>query len=135
MATASALNSGAAFRIEEDSVLWKALSGIPVIGLGISHIQQTSLTDQVYTAPNMPSLIKLIEVKNDYKIATIVGSVITTALIVAGVASGILAVGFLIAAAMPLISMGITIYQLHMNNQTINHLKIQGNFPPDFLVR
>lgn len=91
--------AAAAFTIKEDSVLWKALSGIPVIGLGISHIQQASLAEQVFTVPNIPSLIKVIEVKNDYKIATIVSSLITTALVVAGVASSILAVGFLIAAA------------------------------------
>jgi hypothetical protein len=124
--------------IEENSLLTKALSYIPLIGIIPSVIQQNSLANKISSTRESPKLIELINVKNQYKIASTVRILLTAALIIVGIAFGILsgplAFGMI---GSPLLSgtistilltgvVGFNIYGIHQNNKFINELRSTG---------
>lgn len=124
--------------IEENSLLMKALSYVPLIGFISSLIQERSLANKIFITAEAPRLVELINVKNQYKIANAVRNLLTAALIVAGIAFGIfsgpLAFGII---GSPLLSgtistilltgvAGLNVYKIHQNNAVINELQSTG---------
>jgi len=71
--------------IEENSGIRKAIAYIPVVGEIVSYAQEASLETKIFSTTSVPRLVELISVKNDYKIANAVRSVVTVAAIIATV--------------------------------------------------
>lgn len=115
--------------IKEDSILLKAISCIPVVGVVFSLFQETSIADKITQTSDPTRAIELINLKNQYKIANVVRNLFTAALIATGIALGILSGSFAFGAV--LISAhvgmaGINICQIHQNNQVVNELQTTG---------
>ena len=108
--------------IEEDNVIFKALTCVPVVGVFVSLFQQNDLSQQMRSTNDQNRLIQLIEVTNDYKIASIVRDVILLAMIVASFATGIFSPLGLITAALFITLIVFQVKQIHHNDQMIAQL-------------
>lgn len=130
--------------IEEDSTLLKAISCIPVVWPLFSFIQENSLAEQITRTGDPSRLIELINVKNQYKILRVATSLFITALLVSGIAPGI--IGFVafglsapivsasptwlyIVTALYIGAVGVEIYRINHNNQIVNELQTTGRRP------
>lgn len=117
--------------IEENSLLMKVISYIPLIGIIPAFIQEVSLANKIFntSATEVPRVIELINIKNQYKIASAVRNLLTAALIVAGTAFGILG-GALVSSAVPTVTLiglaGLHIYKMSQNNKLITELQSTG---------
>ncbi len=95
------------FEIEEDSVLCKALSCIPLLGAIPALIQFSSLSDKINQEVVRPGgirrCIELRKVRNDYMQASIVNGLLSVA-----IAGSLLYFGIFIMIGAQLLSVGIT---------------------------
>lgn len=116
--------------IEENSTIMKVLSCIPLLGIIPATIQDRSLALKITLEENASRLVELIKVKNQYKVANIVRNVITIALMVAGIALGLLSVGLgTVCASLLALAVGFYVYNIHENNKVINILQTTGVRP------
>lgn len=116
--------------IEENSTLMKVLSCIPILGNIPTVIQEQSLGLKIAFTDEVPRLIELIKVKNKYKVASIVRELIEIALIVTGIALGVLSIGLgTICAAISAFYVGINISRIIENKKVINILQTTGVMP------
>ena len=77
--------------LSEDSCALKTLAMIPLVGMIPRVFVNNSLVGKLAGNLDPAKAIEIIRVKNDYKTAGIVSSMILTALIIAGMATGIIA--------------------------------------------
>jgi hypothetical protein len=132
--------------IEENSGAMKVLSYVPFIGIIPSLIQENSLGKKIINTTEVPRLVELINVKNQYKIANAVRCLLEAVLIIVGIASGILSgpLAFGILASSPLLAgvistilltgiAGLNIYNMNKNNKIIVELHSTG-FRPGMIV-
>lgn len=122
-------NSVPPLAIEENSTLLKAISCIPLIGIATSLFQEISLAHKITQVADAPRLIELINVKNQYKVANVVRNLFTAALIVAGIALGIIGGTFAFGAVLTLAHVGmagLNIYRIHKNSQVVSELQTTG---------
>lgn len=125
--------------IPEDSIFLKLLSCIPLFGIIPAVINECSLQKKAQQTEDPARLIKVINVKNHYKIASIARKLLTVALIITGVALGVLTGGLGIGVAIGAAIIGscfvsIYSYRIHKNKQLIHELQTTG-FRPNMYVR
>ena len=117
--------------ISENDLFPKIATCIPVIGAIVGGIAQYSIAkrlqgirmDQLCRIANT---IFLIEVKNHYKIASVVRDVVVLAILVAQLAAGLFTgmyVTFGVLAGVCVFLIGKSIYEIYRNQQNINHLQ------------
>lgn len=120
--------------IPEDSIYRKLLACIPIIGIVPTVINERSLKGKIKDIKDPTRLVKLISVKNDYKICSTIREFLTIALAVAGVALSIIGVGFGIGTCIiGSLLMTYHIYAMQKNKQLINQLQTTGY--PDSGIR
>jgi hypothetical protein len=123
------------FSIEEDSVILRAVACVPIIGTVVSLRIETSLNEKMKIEKNESTVIELLEIKNQYKVANMIRNLITIAVVVSLLASRIIpltianealaggCVGILVAAA------GISFHQRNVNMKTIREIQTTGYTP------
>lgn len=124
---------------EEDSIWRKLLACIPAIGIIFSVVNEKSLKDKITNANTPERVVELIKIKNHYKIASIVRSILTVVLAVSVLALGFFSVGLSVTAGI-----GITAfkgscavyysYSLHKNRQLIEELEAVNSIPDTMTV-
>lgn len=122
------------FAIQENSILLKAISCIPIFGIIISASQEISLIEKIKHTDKAPRLIELIQIKNEYKAANITRNLLQAAFVVTGIALGFFSCG--LGASMTgvfLALSGIHAYTIYQNTRVINELQSTG-FRPGMLV-
>jgi hypothetical protein len=134
------------FPIKENSVFRKLLACIPLFGVIPTMINECSLQKKIGQTTLPERQTKLIEVKNHYKICSIVREVLTLALViaVAGIVAIIamnilcLSIGLAAVAGAAIIggaSVGIYAYGIYKNKQLIKELENSGLTPQKMCVR
>lgn len=108
--------------IPEDSIYRKILACIPLLGIIPTVINERSLATKIKTTLEPTRLIKLISVKNDYKIASIARILITVALIVSAAAYGVFS-GMGLVTAILGCCLAVHAYSIHKNKQAIIRLQ------------
>lgn len=110
----------------EDSILLKMACCIPVFGMITSYcIQELSLNFKVIAANKADRAIKLINLKNQYKVAFLVSNMLTVAGVVGLLAAGIFTIAAEQAAKVimfPLIATIITCANIYRNLEAIKEL-------------
>ncbi len=119
--------------IKEDSTLLKIAAAIPLIGMPVSVIQEHFLSAKIVALQEPSVLSKLISVKNDYKKSAIIRNLISAALVIAGIAKGILKSNFLISAFILTGAAAFNVYLINQNEKVIHRLKLSG-FGPGLIV-
>ncbi len=76
--------------ISEDSCILKSLASIPFVGVIPRLFANNSLAAKLSGNLDPAKQIELIRVKNDYKTAAIVSSMIVTAMLIVGMAAGVI---------------------------------------------
>jgi hypothetical protein len=118
------------FIVQEDSTLMKVFSCIPILGMIPSMIQEVSLANKAGLLANRAQLLEVIKVKNQYKVANIIRNVLDIALIVAGIALGIisrvLGVFLIILTVVNVLNIA---DRIAYNKTVINELQIRGFRP------
>jgi hypothetical protein len=117
------------FAIAEDSIFLKAISCIPIAGAICSLFQEISLSNRITQTADVPRLIELINLKNQYKTINAARNLLTAALNVTGIALGIIGGTFAFGAAITLVHValaGLNIHQINQNNKAINELQTTG---------
>ena len=118
--------------IEENSTFLKAISCIPMIGIFPSMFQEISLADKINRTADVPRLVELINIKNQYKIANAVRNLLTAALTVTGIALNLFSGFFALAAVLTCLHIGLAaihIYRVNQNNKVVNELQTTGLRP------
>ncbi len=69
--------------IPEDSRLRKFLACLPIVGIAITILNERSLQKRIRRSRDLTRIVKMIQVKNHYKIASIIRSILTAAVVVA----------------------------------------------------
>jgi|GEM_PF-1855223 len=117
--------------IEENSAITKAICCIPLLGIIVSHNQDVSLTKKIDDEPKVFRIIELINIKNQYKVANAVRSLFTAALIISGIALGI--IGYTIfpscAAILLTLDAWLNMDAINQNNKLITELELTGSRP------
>ena len=127
-------------RIFFDSPILKASCAIPFFGFIPSYILQSQINHEFQSYgqflhdPNLnasvnPRIVELIEIKNHYKIAAVLGQLLTIALLVAGIALGTipeisLAFGVIMLNA---ISIGLNLYHIFYNHHVAREISAHGH--------
>lgn len=124
-----ASNSVLPIVIKENSTFLKAISCVPVVGIVVSLFQEISLGRKITETKDPAKLIELMELKNQYKFANAVRNLLTSVLIVAGIAFGYLNGTFAVSAGLYIVFAGLHIYRINQNNQLINELRSTGFRP------
>lgn len=124
---ATAPNPALRIPIKEDSSFHLGMSRIPFAGVVISWAQQNSIMKQIHESHKAidPSrIIELVKVKNLYHVADMDRDLLTGALLVGGVALGIIhrTWGY-VAVGTTLLSAAGDVYQIYNNNQVIKQLQ------------
>jgi hypothetical protein len=124
--------SAARPHIEENSNWMKAVSCVPILGIIPSMIQETSLVTKIAEERRAPKKIELIQIKNHYKIANATRGVLAAALLVIGIASGILNLGFLVASLSVIGLLGFSVWDISQaihNAKIVDGLRAAGAIP------
>lgn len=120
--------------IEENTTLKKILSCIPLIGFLPSFIHEKSLKAQIKLSNNVPRMVELLKVKNQYKVMNIVRDFINIALIICGFAFGILGTAFCgICLGIYAIDILFNVERLSENKVAIHTLQARG-FQPNLVI-
>lgn len=123
-----------AIPIEENSAFLKAVSCIPLIGMWPSALAERSLNTKLQNETSAPRLIELIQVKNDYKKANGIRNLLSLALVIGGLALGIMSKG--VAVFSGIFFAGIAAFNAHRatrNVEVIQELQSSG-FRPGMTV-
>jgi hypothetical protein len=113
--------------IPEDSIYRKLLACIPIIGVIPSIINQGSLRKTITQTKESARLVKLISIKNQYKISSIIRQLLSVALIVAGVSLTILCGPIGIVTGIMIGSCtAFDAYGIHKNKQILDELQANG---------
>lgn len=123
--------------LEEDSAVMKEISCIPFLGILPSFIQEVSLARQIRNTTNVSRLIALINVKNEYKTANIARNLLTAALIITGIAFGILSHGIIFGTVTTLLLASIARLEyekINRNKAMISELQNAGIRPGGMIV-
>lgn len=118
---------------EADPTVLK-LSYIPLIGTISSGFQEVSLAKRFTQTADAPRAIEVIKVKNRYKVASAVRNLVTAALLVAGMALGILGEAFAFGAILAIGLAGIHIYRINKNIKVIKELQSTGLIRPGMRI-
>lgn len=113
--------------IPEDTKWRKFLACIPLVGVAFSLINQRSLMKKINECQDPEWTIKLINVKNDFKCASMIEELLSTAIIITSVAVAFFnPIGAAIAVTVGLAGVSafaINAYMIHSNRQLIKELK------------
>lgn len=110
--------------IPENSIYRKLLACIPIFGFIPAVLNECSLEKKIMQGKDAKYLIRLIDIKNDYKTCSIIRELLSLAIIVNAVAFGVLCLP--VGAGIGLIAICCKvfyIYGMHKNNQIINMLQ------------
>ncbi len=105
------------FSFEEDSDLLKRISAIPIIGIPVSMIQQASIKSKIAKSQEKSEWIEATYVINDYKKSAITRNLLSAALVIAGIAKGVLKTNFMIGAVIFIGAAALNAYQIHQNEK------------------
>jgi hypothetical protein len=128
------------YSIEEDSIVCKAVSSLPIIGVIPYLLKELSLARQIKMAVNremsgssveIKKVIRLIEVKNHYKVAAIIQVVLIIALLATLMGVGILhnTIPLSVGGASIAVLMSILAvhgYRIHHNREVKAELNSKG---------
>jgi hypothetical protein len=126
--------------IPEDSLLRKIAACIPILGIVSSVMNELSLKESIREIEKPIRIIRRIEVKNHYKIASVVRELFTLAIAVAAVAGGVfsssIGLGVVIAAsAITALFVGIYGYKIYQNRELVNSIQVANTKPSDIMAR
>lgn len=111
----------------ENSIFRKILACIPLLGIIPTIINEDRLRAKIQPEKDSATLVTLIEVKNRYKVASIIRGLLSMALLVTGIATGIFGSLGLGLAICGLIVAGCCIseyaYRIHKNKHIIEILQ------------
>lgn len=110
--------------IPENSIILKAISCVPIVGILAQLFSELSIVARI-EGQNIPRLIELIDIKNDYKIAGIIRTSVECALAIACMVFEI----FEISIILPLVSCAcifLHVYNLTHNQAIIAQIQNQG---------
>jgi hypothetical protein len=119
--------------IPENSTFWKTTTCLPFFGFVPYLIQQASLDARMERERDPARAIELIEIKNQYKIAFLIYSLLSTALNIVVVATGLLSGGIICPV---LCSVGMAawlIFQIKKNNSIIDEIDRFGVVLPEMI--
>lgn len=125
--------------IPEDSIYRKLLACIPIMGIIPTVINERSLRKKITQTKDVTSLVKLISIKNHYKISSIIRESLSFALVasvalkILGAATGIgmiMASGIIVGNCIALYAYGI-----YKNKQQINELQAHGLPSSDIQIK
>jgi hypothetical protein len=117
------------FVIEENSTLLKVLSCIPILGAIVFKIQDYSMAQKVVRlgTDDRVRIIEFLKVSKTYQVTNIIRTVLTIALIVTGLALGVILKGLAI------VSIAILVYRIvhcisniKKHSETITELQTKG---------
>lgn len=109
--------------IPEDSIYRKLLACVPLIGIIPTVINEGSLRKKITATSTSPNqLVKLITIKNHYKIASIVRKILTVALVVAVIGQKVLIASAVVGTAF----IAHYAYNIYKNRQIIKVLQTGG---------
>lgn len=118
------------YYIKEDSSLNKAIACIPIVGGIIGVYNESSLAQQISSTKNVGALIRFIEVKNHYKIASIVREVLLIAIIAYYMATGMPDAGYLAGSGACIVVLTGLIawngYSIYHNKEVAEELSTKG---------
>jgi hypothetical protein len=128
------------YEVPMDYTILKVLCCLPLLRIIPLAIVNTSLNKRIATdfanmkklenAEDKAKLQALAKVKSDYLWTAVISKVLQIALCIAGLVSGLLAVGTgLGLGVLSLASLGLAIYQIRSNNQVMEKLKSPDDFP------
>lgn len=124
---AGAPNGVSPIVIEEDSTFRKVITCLPIVGAISSILAEFSLADKaIQTRGNRLQLIELIKVNNQYKMADVVRSLVSIALVVAGIALKALPTTSSPLIAIEIGLIGLFIFRMDQNNQLMSQLQTAG---------
>ncbi len=107
---------------EEASPLLKRISAIPIIGIPVSMIQESSLKSKL-SKSNDPALsVALIHIKNEYAKSALNRNLLSAALVVAGIAKNILKNNFLFSALIFIGCAALNAYRIDQNEEILFRL-------------
>lgn len=118
------------FFIPSDQMCKKIRAGIPFLGFIQAYLSERALARAIEVEFNPERLIRLIEVKNEFKVATIINGLLSIALMVGLVAAGILTGGIAFNIVAPLSAAFIFSFGLHQilyNQNVIEDIKLTGS--------
>jgi hypothetical protein len=131
----SAPSSNYSYIGRENSIFFRTIAFIPLVGIFPSLIQEISLIKKIYKTEDNVERIKLINLNNQYKFANAISSIITAALVVKGIALGIFGGTLGVFLAAPnIILAGVKLYKIYKNFQIVSYLK-QNPFTPQLKVK
>ncbi len=115
----------------EDSCVLKMLAMIPVIGLIPRCFVHNSLVGKLAATTDQAKVIEIIRVKNDYKTASTISSMISVSLLIAAMATGIISgiFGFSLSIGSIVFLTFLAIVgnnDINENNRAIRDLLING---------
>lgn len=113
--------------IPEDSIYRKLLACIPIIGIIPAFINERSLSEKITKTKDNARIIKLINIKNHYKISSIIRESLSVALVVVSVALAILGSSTGVGIAMiGGCCIAFHAYEIYKNKQLIKDLQTQA---------
>lgn len=115
--------------IEEDSTAMKLLCCIPILGIIVSLRSEIGLWKKFKTEESQQRAVQLIEVKNDYKGAAVIRSLLSSAVIIAGVVSGFFAKQSFVSAGLFVGLAAWHFYQICQNVNTQDEIIAKGLRP------
>ena len=113
----------------ENATFLKAITCIPLLGALFSFFPEMTLAQEINNTETSDTsrLIKLINIKNQYKAAAVVSYLLATALVVTAIALHILPiVGPVIGISIWLGLAGLEIFKIYHNKKVLNELQSTG---------
>lgn len=120
--------------LPEDKILPKIATALPVLGLIVGLFKERSLAKKITQTAIPNQLVYAINVKNHYKVASVVRNLLTaTAIAVAIVALGVfgtpLAIPLFVAAGLHVLATGLIVGHICINKKNVNELQTTGVRP------
>jgi len=135
------INRSKDFNFPEDSKILKGLACLPVLGSIITIIAQSSLNKKIEASEiDRARIIKLVEIKNHYKVSTIICGILNIAILATCIALCILnhlLAGVIIGGVcigINVLGIGLAAYRRHKNEEVIAELREHG-IRPGMLMR
>lgn len=111
----------------EDSTILKVISCVPLLGMRLSYSQEHSLLKKISRENNVPQLVRLINLRNDYKMANVIRSIFSAILCILEITFGVCNATFVICTCIFVVLAGVNIYMINKNNLAVGKLLETSN--------